>query len=362
MANYFGFQPADKNDYYFISYNTEDTDKVAEICRNLHQSAPLWYDYGIPYDHEWETVINGKIRRCRKIILFYTNGILKKQNSFVVREYKAARFLEKEMLIVMLEDVDKKKVPDNQLSFVMDLMERQSVQAVGKSAEEVSKAIQKALGVSAVHTQPAKPVRKDIKKILPDDPCPCGSGKKYKHCHGKRDYLKTFLNDADPAGKTLHFGAYAADRTKRKSPIEWVIAAKQGTMVLLVSKYILNVLPYSQAAHWLNNTFLDQAFTEWEKKRIIPVRNLSDHRKDYAFLLSSSDVSKYLKGDAAKMRMLKDIKVKTSNLGNNGYFYWFLKGGASVNPNGYVLNSWISSVPAEAGIVPAMWIELSDQQ
>ena len=33
--------------------------------------------------------------------------------------------------------------------------------------------------------RPAKtPVRVD-KKIRPNDPCPCGSGKKYKHCHGK---------------------------------------------------------------------------------------------------------------------------------------------------------------------------------
>ena len=24
------------------------------------------------------------------------------------------------------------------------------------------------------------------KKIYPNDPCPCGSGKKYKHCCGKK--------------------------------------------------------------------------------------------------------------------------------------------------------------------------------
>ncbi len=29
-----------------------------------------------------------------------------------------------------------------------------------------------------------KPVRKE-KKLGPNDPCWCGSGKKYKHCHGK---------------------------------------------------------------------------------------------------------------------------------------------------------------------------------
>ena len=29
------------------------------------------------------------------------------------------------------------------------------------------------------------PVKRDNAKIYPNDPCPCGSGKKYKNCHGK---------------------------------------------------------------------------------------------------------------------------------------------------------------------------------
>ena len=32
--------------------------------------------------------------------------------------------------------------------------------------------------------QKAQPVRVD-KKVGRNDPCPCGSGKKYKNCHGK---------------------------------------------------------------------------------------------------------------------------------------------------------------------------------
>jgi preprotein translocase subunit SecA len=30
-----------------------------------------------------------------------------------------------------------------------------------------------------------KPIRRQEKKIGRNDPCPCGSGKKYKKCHGK---------------------------------------------------------------------------------------------------------------------------------------------------------------------------------
>jgi len=28
-------------------------------------------------------------------------------------------------------------------------------------------------------------VRRETPKVGRNDPCPCGSGKKYKHCHGK---------------------------------------------------------------------------------------------------------------------------------------------------------------------------------
>jgi preprotein translocase subunit SecA len=31
----------------------------------------------------------------------------------------------------------------------------------------------------------AQPVERHTPKVGRNDPCPCGSGKKYKHCHGK---------------------------------------------------------------------------------------------------------------------------------------------------------------------------------
>ncbi|CAM5225575.1 protein translocase subunit SecA [Alishewanella longhuensis] len=33
--------------------------------------------------------------------------------------------------------------------------------------------------------QNSAPVMRDGVKVGRDDPCPCGSGKKYKHCHGQ---------------------------------------------------------------------------------------------------------------------------------------------------------------------------------
>ena len=30
------------------------------------------------------------------------------------------------------------------------------------------------------------PQRRTVQKIYPNDPCPCGSGKKFKQCHGRK--------------------------------------------------------------------------------------------------------------------------------------------------------------------------------
>jgi preprotein translocase subunit SecA len=32
---------------------------------------------------------------------------------------------------------------------------------------------------------PVLPLKREGVKVGRNDPCPCGSGKKYKHCHGK---------------------------------------------------------------------------------------------------------------------------------------------------------------------------------
>ena len=42
-----------------------------------------------------------------------------------------------------------------------------------------------ALGASGEAEKPAQPLVRQGEKIGRNDPCPCGSGRKYKHCHGK---------------------------------------------------------------------------------------------------------------------------------------------------------------------------------
>ncbi len=44
----------------------------------------------------------------------------------------------------------------------------------------------KVTGTNRDDTVAKAPVRKTVKKIYPNDPCPCGSGKKFKQCHGRQ--------------------------------------------------------------------------------------------------------------------------------------------------------------------------------
>ncbi len=45
-------------------------------------------------------------------------------------------------------------------------------------------------GTNRDNTLAQAPKKRSIRKIYPNDPCPCGSGKKYKQCHGRDEYQK----------------------------------------------------------------------------------------------------------------------------------------------------------------------------
>lgn len=45
-------------------------------------------------------------------------------------------------------------------------------------------------GTNRDDTLAQAPKKRSIRKIYPNDPCPCGSGKKYKQCHGRYEYQK----------------------------------------------------------------------------------------------------------------------------------------------------------------------------
>jgi preprotein translocase subunit SecA len=50
--------------------------------------------------------------------------------------------------------------------------------------------VAKITGTNKDDSAAKEPVRRASKKIMPNDPCPCGSGKKYKFCCMKKDSMK----------------------------------------------------------------------------------------------------------------------------------------------------------------------------
>ena len=80
MSCYLGFAPSDRPNYYFVSYNSEDVDRITPIAKSLfHAGVPLWYDFGLEYGEKWESQISEKIMNLQAILLFFTKGILTKQ-------------------------------------------------------------------------------------------------------------------------------------------------------------------------------------------------------------------------------------------------------------------------------------------
>ncbi|MBQ1923490.1 MAG: SEC-C domain-containing protein, partial [Lachnospiraceae bacterium] len=50
---------------------------------------------------------------------------------------------------------------------------------------EERKEVVKVTGTNKDESLQKKPQKRADKKVYPNDPCPCGSGKKYKNCHGR---------------------------------------------------------------------------------------------------------------------------------------------------------------------------------
>ena len=112
MAAYFGFIPNDQPGSYFISYNSEDADRVAPIARQLHESGvPVWYDQGLIPGYEWEYQIAKQIEKCSCVILFATKKLFQREKSYVRTEYYIAREkYDKRVIVVLLDKINAKDV------------------------------------------------------------------------------------------------------------------------------------------------------------------------------------------------------------------------------------------------------------
>lgn len=119
MAADFGFIPNEQPGSYFISYNSEDADRVAPIARQLHESGvPVWYDQGLIPGYEWEYQIAKQIEKCSCVILFATKKLFQRERSYVRTEYDIARGRHsKTVIVAMLDNIQSKDVDDHNIGW-----------------------------------------------------------------------------------------------------------------------------------------------------------------------------------------------------------------------------------------------------
>ena len=130
MACYLGFRASDNPKYYFLSYNSEDADRVGEIAGQMSRAGiELWYDKGIEYGEKWERTIAEKIYGCQAVVLFFTRGILYKENSYVEKEYKMALKFSKKIYVVIMDEIDDNEFPPVRMPWWTDIQDLQCIES-----------------------------------------------------------------------------------------------------------------------------------------------------------------------------------------------------------------------------------------
>ena len=144
MARYLGFEASKKeSDYYFISYNSEDADRVGALALQMHDvGIDLWYDDGIEYGSKWEEIIGEKIANSRAVLFFFTKGMLAKDDSYAIKEYRIASRQGKNIYIYLvdplkneywkkyprkssfLDDIEQKHFPDENIQALINRLKK----------------------------------------------------------------------------------------------------------------------------------------------------------------------------------------------------------------------------------------------
>ena len=86
------------------------------------------------------------------------------------------------MLAAMPRHFSANELPEE----LLEALQSQSITVNGMMPEDnAGGALPEVPGLPPPPLPPLAPVRREVPKVGPNDPCPCGSGKKYKKCCGK---------------------------------------------------------------------------------------------------------------------------------------------------------------------------------
>lgn len=130
MARDLGIVPVSDGKFYFISYNSEDADRVSEYVNEIvDQGLRIWYDRGIKTGMLWEEEITQKIADSKAIIMFITNQIFIKDQSYVYKEFKIAQMCKKSIFLILLDEIIPDDIPNKYKAWWVDIEELQGIEA-----------------------------------------------------------------------------------------------------------------------------------------------------------------------------------------------------------------------------------------
>ena len=128
-------------------------------------------------------------------------------------------------------------------------------------------------------------------------------------------------------GSTVQLGFYpqSSKDAKEKEIVDWIVLGKDGSRLMLISKYALDCLPYESADEiqvsaswgtcllhrWLNETFLNEAFDQGEARLLVRMKPDEDPQEsgshfdrgvvgDRVFLLSIAEAEQYFSSKAER--------------------------------------------------------------
>ncbi len=102
-----GVEATTEKNFCFISYNSDDCDRICEYAQRLNnEGIPLWYDRGLKCGQKWEKELGERIHTAKAFILFFTKGILEKEESYVEKEFRIAKNQKKDIYILMIDDLE----------------------------------------------------------------------------------------------------------------------------------------------------------------------------------------------------------------------------------------------------------------
>ena len=201
-------------------------------------------------------------------------------------------------------------------------------------------------------------------------------------------------------GNTVRFGKWYFDDSTTMKPIEWFVIALNKSMVLLLSKYCIDYLPYNNnhgsttweycsLRNWLNNDFLNKAFSHDEQKSLLQTNVVNNKKNpryssfggndtiDRIFLLSENEIWNFKYDDKILLSLPTPYaKVKGGHsFCNEGTIAWYLRTPGIDNASvAYVEGSRISyydpinyfgdstygldDYRRYHGVRPAIWVKL----